>query len=136
MATGQVFCRGSVALHHKKPVLVLRPLENGRVVVVRLIGDRPPFHRSDVNLGTSAFLLRNRVARACEISAVAIERLRPLRACPMRVPDELVQQIEAAEQAEARNRRGEEFGAGILPSNWRGPKLGDCGRKVGGAPSD
>ncbi|KGB21152.1 hypothetical protein AtDm6_3147 [Acetobacter tropicalis] len=136
MVKGQVFCRGSIALHEKKPVLVLRPYDADCIVVVRLIGDKPPYHRSDVDLGMSAFLLRNRVARVCNIFRVPQKSLRCMGDVAMRVPEEVVRRVEAAERDERARRGGENFRPGILRSGWRGPKMGDCGRKIGGPPSD
>lgn len=135
MGARQVFCRGTIALCGKKPVLVLRLCETGSVVVVRLVGDKPPYHRSDIHLGAGAVLLRNQVARGCSVASVPQSRLRGISGCLLRVPESTVLKVEAVSKVEALRQREELFPQGVVRSTWRGPKLGSCGRKIGGAPS-
>ncbi|MFT8597691.1 hypothetical protein [Acetobacter orientalis] len=135
MGARQVFCRGAIALCGKKTVLVLRLFETGSAVVVRLVCDKPPYHRSDIHLGAGAVLLRNHVARACSIASVPQARLRGISGCIVRAPEDTVLKVEAACKVEALRQREELFPQGVVRSTWRGPKLGSCWRKIGGAPS-
>ena len=134
MGAMQVFCRGTIALCSKKPVLVLRLCDAGGAVVVRLVGDKPPYHRSDIHLGAGAVLLRNQVARACSVASVPQSRLRGISGCLLRVPESTVLKVEAASKVEALRQREELFPPGVARSTSRGPKLGSCGRIIGGAP--
>lgn len=136
MGARQVFCRGAIALCGKKTVLVLRLCETGSAVVVRLVGDKPPYHRSDIHLGAGAIFLRHQVARACSIASVPQARLRGISGCIVRVPEDTVLKVETACKVEALRQREELFPQGVVRSTWRGPKLGSCGRKIGGAPSE
>lgn len=136
MVKRQDSCRGAIAFCGKKPVLVLRLCETGVAVVVRLVGEKPPFHRSDILLDAGAMLLRNRVARTSAVSTVQQKTLRGLGGCLLRVPEETVLRVEAAEKMEAERQRDELLPRVAIRSSWRGPKLGSCGRKIGGAPSD
>lgn len=135
MGKRRSICRGSIVLRGKKPVLVLG-VDGPECLVVQLIYTNPPYHRSDVDLGGSGLLLRNRIARAARVARVARSALRRMAADIGPAAEADVLRVEAAVQREMMLQTGEQISAGTVRSSWRPPKWGDCGRKIGGAPSD
>ncbi|MFT9016429.1 MAG: hypothetical protein ABF990_11925 [Acetobacter sp.] len=135
MGEGQEFCRGSIALHGQKPVLIL-VAGQADCLVVRLIHSRFPRHRSDVDLEEQLPLLRNTIARAAHCARVARDTLRPMAGGAFRVAEDAVARVEASARREGASQAMEQLPAGVVRSTWRGPRWGSNGRKVGGVPSE
>ncbi|KAA8385149.1 hypothetical protein FKW31_10075 [Acetobacter sp. DmW_136] len=132
----QKVCRGAVLLRGKKIVLVVSA--DGNVAhCVRLVPDRLPRHRADVILQAVGGL-KNTVARCNALACEKYGHLQSLRELPAGAvyAEHIMQRIDAALRKEHASRTVEELPPGVMETTWRGPKWGDCGRKVGGAPSE
>lgn len=136
MERRQKLCRGAVLLCGKYPVLIVSVFD-ADVHVVRLIKCGLPRHRADVGL-LFCGSLKNNIARCDKLIREKSNRLRVLKELSAQavVPEHEMQRIDAALIRERNARAVELLPPGIVISNWRGPKWGDRGRKIGGAPSD
>ncbi|AQS88252.1 hypothetical protein AA101099_1791 [Neoasaia chiangmaiensis NBRC 101099] len=126
---------GDIVLRGNRHVLIVA-VADGLARVVPLIRGRTEIHRSDVRLPEAACLslsTHNVVLRCCDAhwrTNVFAPRVGQADAA-------LLSDVTLSLQREAQTREIEKLPAGIVRSVLgRGPRIGDCGRKVGGAPSD
>lgn len=128
--------RGDVAVRGSRYGIVVAVLD-GKAQIVPLERDGVPRYRADVSCGKIPLLPAHEpdlVARCADRFWI---RIRPSVAFFAAAPAPLMQEIDRAIAREMVARKTEELRPGVVRSTLgRGLRWWDCGRKVGGAPSD
>lgn len=128
--------RGDIVVRGSRHGIVVSVLD-GKALIVPLERDALPRHRADVpcrKIPCAPRQVTNLAAR-CADRFWTSARAGAERAGD--APDALMQDIDRAIMRENAARKTEELRPGVVPSTLgRGPRWWDCGRKVGGAPSD